>query len=73
MAAFVRRSRTSGVHQNAPHHLRRDGEELRALPPLYLGYIDQPQIDFVDQGGGLQRVVPLFAFHVAAAIRLSSS
>jgi hypothetical protein len=67
MAAFLRAARPRGVHQNAPHHLRRNREELRALLPLYFRHIHQSQIDFVDQGGGLQRVVPPFAFHVAAS------
>jgi hypothetical protein len=40
---------------------------LCAVPPLYFRYIDQPQIDFVDQGGSLKRVVPPFAYHVAAS------
>jgi len=66
-ASFVRGARAGGVHQDAPHHLRRDSEKLRTLPPLDFGDIDQSQIDFVDQSGGLQRVLPPLAFHVAVS------
>src|SRR5215472_11151834 len=33
-AAPARTMTTNGIHQDAPHHLRRDGEELRARLPF---------------------------------------
>jgi hypothetical protein len=49
-------ARPSGVHQNAPHHLRRDREELR--PVLLLDVLDvhQAEIHFIDQSSGLKGV-----------------
>jgi len=50
------------VDQDAPHHLRGDAEELRAALPGDAILPDQPEVRFVDQCGGLQRVVrPLAA------------
>ena len=46
--APARTARASGVHQNAPHHLRRDGKELRARLPFDVGHVDQAEIDLVD-------------------------
>jgi hypothetical protein len=45
------------IHEDAPHHLRRDAEELRAVLPLCAVLIDQPQVGFVNECGRLQRVI----------------
>ncbi len=44
------------VDEDAPHHLRRDGKEVRAVLPRRALLIDEPQVGLVDQRGGLQRV-----------------
>jgi hypothetical protein len=63
----VRSPSARGIHQNAPHHLRREREELRAVPPAGVLDIYQTKVSFVDQSGGLKRVpVPLIP-HIAAS------
>ena len=58
---------TSGMlHQNAPHQLGRNREEMRAILPLHAFIVHQPHICFIDQGGGLQAVAGALALHVAA-------
>ena len=52
------------VDQDAPHHLRGDAEELRATLPGDAILSCQPEVRFVDQRGGLQRVVRPFAAKV---------
>src|SRR5262249_20858174 len=49
-------SRAGAIDENAPHHLRRDGEELRAVLPLRAPLIDETQIRLVHERGWLQRV-----------------
>ena len=49
------------VDQDAPHHLRGDAEELRATLPGDAILSCQPEVRFVDQCGGLQRVIRPFA------------
>jgi hypothetical protein len=49
------------VHKNASHGLGRRGEEMAtAVPVMDLFPINQPQLGFVHQGGGLQRLARLF-------------
>jgi hypothetical protein len=52
------------VHQNPSHELRRYRKEVGAILPAHSLVIDQSQIGFVDQGGGLQAVVGAFPFQV---------
>src|SRR5436853_3909344 len=52
------------VNQNATHHFRGYGKEVRAILPLH-SFIDQPQIRFVNQSRRLQRVAWTLATHVA--------
>ena len=59
--AFGRAARARAVHENAPHHLRRDEEELRAILPHRALLIDQAEVDLVDQGGRLQQMPRAFA------------
>jgi len=54
------------VHENSPHHLRGDAEEMRSALPFNV-LIDQPQVRFMHQGGALQRVPG------ALAVKISSS
>ena len=50
------------IDQNAPHHLRSDPEEMRAILPDDAILADKSDVCLVDQGGGLQRVfLPLAA------------
>ena len=54
--------------KNSAHHLGGDGEELRAVFPARLVLIHEPQIYFVHQSGGLQRVpgaLPAESLHCA--------
>ena len=54
------------LHQNAPHHLGRNREEMRAILPLHALVIHQAHVGFIDQRGGLQAVPRALALHVAA-------
>ncbi len=59
-------ARASGVDENAPHHLRRDRKKLGARLPFDIGHVHQTQVDFVDEGGGLEGISRDFVLHVAA-------
>ena len=48
------------VDQDSSHHLCRDAEEVCPVLPWHPFLADQPQIHFVHQGSGLQRVVSPF-------------
>ena len=37
------------VHQEAAHHVRRDGKEVGAIVPLHAALIDEPQIRLVHE------------------------
>src|SRR6202043_2609587 len=54
------------VDEDLPHHPGRDAEEVRAVFPAHVWLPDQPQIGLMNEGGGLQRVIPSFAPHVRA-------
>ena len=48
---------TGGLDQNPPHRFSRGGEEVAtAVPALKVICVHQPQISFVDQGRGLERL-----------------
>ena len=50
------------IDQNAPHHLRSDAEEMRAILPDDAILADESDVCLVDQGGRLERVfLPLSA------------
>ena len=57
----VPRSVASVIHQDAPHQLSRDRKEVRAVLPLNVARVDQPQIGLIDQRRGLQRYAVSFA------------
>lgn len=43
------------LDQDPAHHARRDAEEMRAILPVHIR-VDQPQIGFMDQRRGLERM-----------------
>ena len=45
------------VHENPPHHDRREADELRPVLPVHLPLIDQPKVRLVDERCGLEGVV----------------
>jgi hypothetical protein len=49
------------IDQNAPHDLRRDTEELRAVAPRYALLSQEPDVRFVHERRRLQRMVPTLA------------
>jgi hypothetical protein len=64
-SAFAGPAGPGRIHQDAPHHLGGDGEEMGAVLPAYASHIHQAQKGFVDQGGGLQGITRVFPLHVA--------
>jgi hypothetical protein len=65
-AALWRTTPARVVHENAAHHLRGDAEEMRPVLPGYSVLVNQPQIRFVDNRGGRQRVISALAAEVRA-------
>jgi hypothetical protein len=63
-AALAGTSPSRVINQNLSHHPRRYGKEMRAVSPLHIPAINQPQVCFVDQSRGLQRVASAFAPHI---------
>ena len=57
------------VHQDAPHHLRRDAEEVRAVLPLDAPLADQLEVRLVDERRALQRVADRFSRQVPSRNR----
>ena len=55
-AALERAARARVVQQHAPHHLRGDGEELRAALPARVVLVAEPQPRLVHERGGLEGV-----------------
>jgi hypothetical protein len=56
------------IHENPPHELRGDPEEVRAIPPLYTALIDKSQIRLVYERRGLERVSALLSPHRARCL-----
>ena len=54
------------LHQNAPHQLGRNREEMRAILPLHPLIIHQAHVGFIDQGRRLEAVAGPLTFHIAA-------
>src|SRR5207248_2689762 len=52
------------VEQYVSHNARGDGEELRPMLPVDVSYIDQAQIGFVHQAGGLNGARGTLVLHV---------
>src|SRR6202521_1498340 len=55
------------VDQHPPHHLRRDRIEVHAVVPVQLFSTAEPEVDLVDQRGGLQRMAMALAAQVPAS------
>ena len=53
------------IHQDVAHHPSRKAKKLRSIAPANTPPIDQPQIELVDQGGGLERMIMPFSPHIA--------
>ena len=53
------------IHENPAHHLRRNAEEMRPIPPVALPLVDQAQVELVNERGGLQREATPFAAKLA--------
>lgn len=58
--AFLRPVFARVVNEDVTHHLRRDVKEVRAVLPFHRFAADKPQVCFVDERGGLKRVVRAF-------------
>jgi hypothetical protein len=55
------------VHQNSAHGLRSGGEEMPpAIPTLAFVHIDEPEVSFMNQSGGLESLAGLFLSHFLA-------
>ncbi len=66
-AAFRGGVRASVINEHAPDELGGDAEELRTIFPLRAVMINQPQIGFRHDCGGLQGVIAAFARAVRRA------
>ena len=53
------------IDQDAPHRLRGNAKEMRAVLPSHRPLVDELQKSLVDEGRGLQRVVGTFFSQVA--------
>ena len=69
-AAFVAQLAPRVIDEDAAHHLRGDGEEVAAILPVDVALIEQLQVGLVDDGGGLQPVVPPLARELARGQRI---
>jgi hypothetical protein len=49
------------LHQDLPHQLRGDAEEVGSVLPLNSRLVDELQVDLIDQGGAGQSVVKTLA------------
>ena len=54
------------VHQNAPHHLRRHREEMRAILPPHALITHEAHVRLIHQRRRLQAMARTLASHVAA-------
>ena len=53
------------IHENSAHHLRRNAEKMRSIPPVAMPLIDQTQVELVHERGRLQREAAPFAAKLA--------
>jgi hypothetical protein len=60
--------RAGAVHQNASHHLGRDREELRAVPPIRAMLIDETNVRLVDERGRLECVAGSLATELRSGV-----
>ena len=64
LAALGPEAPAGEIHQDMPHQLSGDAEEMGAVPPPHSPQIDRPHIGFVDQFGGLEGMACALAAHV---------
>ena len=64
-ATFLASPVAGGLHQDPSHHLRRDSEEVRAIPPFDSIDVYQPQVRLVHQRRRLQRMIGPLLAHIA--------
>jgi hypothetical protein len=64
-AALEGAARTSQIHQDAPHQLGGDTEEVGAVLPVHFFHVHQPQVSLIDQSSGLQGLAGPFLGYVA--------
>jgi hypothetical protein len=57
LAPLICAMTTSVIDEDAAHDLRRDTKEVRAIPPIDLALVDEPDVRLMDQGCWLQGVV----------------
>ena len=53
------------VHEDTPHQPRRHREKVRAVLPVHLLDIDEPQVGLVDERRGLQAMAAPFTAHAS--------
>src|SRR5262249_932517 len=56
------------VHEYSPHHLRRNGKEMRAILPTHPIAIDQTKICFIYDSGRLERMTRAFPRHQSSGL-----
>lgn len=54
------------VHENTPHQLRRDREEVRPVLPVHLALIDDAYIDLMNQSRCLEGMLASFLAQITA-------
>jgi hypothetical protein len=54
------------LNQDSSHHLRRQRQEVRPVPPFDTVDINQPQVGLVHEGRRLQRMIRSLLSHVAS-------
>ena len=63
-AALLVVSGPGEIHEHAAHQASRHREKVRAILPLHSTNIHQPEVDLVDERGGLEHVARTLARHV---------
>ena len=63
-ATLLIAARPRGIDENSPHQPCRHGKEMRAILPLHLSNLDEPQVGLVDERGCLQGVTVPLPAHV---------
>jgi len=53
------------IREDLPHQFRAYGEEVSAVLPRKIPQVHQPQVDFVNQGCGLENVPGRLLCHIA--------
>src|SRR6516165_11006031 len=64
--SFLIISRPRKINQNAPHHPRTNGVEMRSVLPFDGIGVYQAEIGLVNQASGLERMARLLAGHVSS-------